>query len=76
MSTALADSDRKKSLSSSMGDMRPVYSNPLNGSNGAAAAASSDYWTTVSTFIGNFLKRYGSVCYDHLSKLMQETSCE
>lgn len=58
MSTALMEGDRKYSLSSSLGDMRPMYIPTNSHHNGTALVpTNSDYWTTVSTFIGNFLKR-------------------
>lgn len=54
-SSLRADSDRKSSLSASTGELRPLYSIT------PPVTASSDYWTSVSTFIGSFLKRRPTV---------------
>lgn len=58
---SMMESDRKHSLSSSMSDLRPpsMYSiPPINPT--TPSVSSPDYWTTVSSFIGSFLKRYHS----------------
>eukprot|EP00026_Physarum_polycephalum_P002453 Phypoly_transcript_02459.p2 GENE.Phypoly_transcript_02459~~Phypoly_transcript_02459.p2 ORF type:complete len:261 (+),score=25.98 Phypoly_transcript_02459:1540-2322(+) len=50
--------NERNNLSSSTGDLRPPTT-PLP--NGTSPVASSDYWGSVSTFIGSFLKRRPTV---------------